>query len=84
MLTVPEVGLSGYKNGQLLTRIVDDFDVFITTDKNLQFQQNISRYDIAIVLLSVHSNDIEKIQPLIPKLLERLPLAKRRELLIIE
>jgi hypothetical protein len=84
VLTVPDAGLSGYKNGRLLARIVGEYDVFITTDKSIQFQQNLSKYDIAIVLLRAHSNDIEKIQPLVPMLLEHLPHAKRRELLIIE
>jgi hypothetical protein len=84
VLTVPDAGLSGYKNGRLLSRISGDFDVFVTTDKSIQFQQNLAKYDIAFVLLRAYSNDIDKIRPLIPKLREQLPLARRRELLVIE
>ena len=73
VVTVPDVGLSGYKNGRLLARITGDFDVFITTDKSIQFQQNLSKHDMAFVLLRAVSNDIADLQPLIPRLLERLP-----------
>jgi hypothetical protein len=84
VLTVPDAGLSGYTNGQLLARAAGTFDVFITTDKSIQFQQNLSKHDIAFVLLRAHSNDIADIQPLVPELLRRLPEAKRHELLVIE
>jgi len=81
---VPDAGLSGPKNGRLLARIDGEFDVFITTDKSIQFQQKLSNYDMAFVLLRALSNDIAALRPLVPKLMEHLPFAKRRELLVIE
>lgn len=84
VLTVPDIGLNGYKNGQLLIRIDGKFDVFVTTDKSIQFQQTLAKYDIAFVLLRARSNDIADIQPLVPALLESLPHLRRGELRIIE
>jgi len=43
--TVPKMGWAGCKNGQLLTRAQAEFDVFITVDRNLSFQQDVSRYE---------------------------------------
>jgi len=49
--TVQEVGWAGLKNGNLLAAADGNFDLFITTDKNLRFQQNLKKYSFAVVLL---------------------------------
>jgi len=49
--TVQEMGWGGIKNGNLLSAADGHFDIFITTDKNLRFQQNLKRYSFAVVLL---------------------------------
>jgi hypothetical protein len=56
--TVPEVGWSGIKNGQLLKLIGANFDVFLTIDQNIQFQQNLSNLPFAILFVSVPNNMI--------------------------
>ena len=48
--TVQEMGWSGVKNGLLLARAEEQFDVFLTTDKNLRYQQNLKHRDVAIVV----------------------------------
>jgi predicted nuclease of predicted toxin-antitoxin system len=48
--TVPQMGWAGTENGELLTVAQTSFDVFVTVDRNLSFQQNIPRYDIAVVV----------------------------------
>ncbi|HLL74658.1 MAG TPA: DUF5615 family PIN-like protein [Pyrinomonadaceae bacterium] len=53
--TVQEVGWSGLKNGELLTAADGKFDVFITTDKSLRHQQNLSKYRLAVILLPSNS-----------------------------
>jgi archaellum biogenesis protein FlaJ (TadC family) len=73
VLTVAEAGFAGLKNGQLLRRAEGNFDAFITTDKSLQHQQNLSVWTMAFVLLRAVSNDIADLEPLIPELLKRLP-----------
>lgn len=84
VLTVTDAGLSGYTNGRLLRRIAGDFDVFVTIDKGIQHQQNLSAYDIAFALLRVPSNDIADIEPKLPKLFARWSELKPGSLLIVE
>lgn len=58
--TVQELGWGGSKNGDLLQRAEDEFDLFITSDQNLRYQQNLTGRRIAILELS--TNDIERIR----------------------
>lgn len=53
--TVQEMGWSGVKNGKLLALADQQFDVFITTDKNLRYQQNLARVKLAFLLLPTNS-----------------------------
>ena len=75
-LTVPEAGLAGLKNGALLRRISGKFDVFITVDANLRFQQNLAAFNVAVVVLRAHSNDMTDLLPLIPEVLTVIASAK--------
>jgi len=49
--TVQEQGWSGVKNGELMARVDGVYDVFITSDKNLKYQQNLTERMIAIIEL---------------------------------
>jgi predicted nuclease of predicted toxin-antitoxin system len=71
--TVPEVGWAGKDNGELLELASGQFDVFVTADEGLQYQQNLSGYEIAVVTLMARTNRLEDLKPIIPKLLEVLP-----------
>ncbi len=75
--TVPEVGWAALKNGDLLRRAQREFDVFVTTDRNLPFQQDLSRFSVAVVVLRTPSNRVTDLRRLIPELLAMLPAAKR-------
>jgi hypothetical protein len=83
VLTVAEAGFAGLKNGQLLRRAEGNFDTFVTTDKSLQYQQNLSASSMAFVLLRAVSNDIADLEPLVPELLRRLPEAARGTLTVV-
>jgi hypothetical protein len=55
-VTAAYAGLAGYKNGALLKAAIEaGFDVLVTADKTLQHEQNLSGFDIAIVLLSANA-----------------------------
>ena len=71
--TVQEMGWDGIKNGRLLALAQADFQVFITGDRNLSFQQNLPNFDIAVLVLQVHSNRLADLKPLAPKVLSILP-----------
>ena len=71
--TVTQMGWAGIKNGELLSRAGAEFDVFITVDRNLSFQQNLPAFDIAVVVLCAPSNRLADLRRLIPRLLSILP-----------
>ena len=77
--TVPGAGWAAVKNGDLLALAEKDFDAFLTVDRNLSFQQRLPRFAIAVVVLRAPSNRLNDLLPLIPRLLEVLPAAKRGE-----
>ncbi|HEY6249772.1 MAG TPA: DUF5615 family PIN-like protein, partial [Candidatus Angelobacter sp.] len=56
--TVREMGWAGKKNGELLTLAMQSFQVFITVDRNLYFQQNFAKFNIAVLILTARSNHV--------------------------
>lgn len=66
--TVAEAGWSGTRNGRLLTLAAQSFDAFITVDKNLPHQQNLSKLPIAVLVLDAASNELSSLLPLVPAL----------------
>jgi predicted nuclease of predicted toxin-antitoxin system len=70
--TVPDKGWSGMKNGELLSLAEAQFDVFVTADQNLTYQQSLSGRSIAIIVLVAASNRFDALTPLIPRLEEAL------------
>ena len=67
--TVPERGWASKKNGELLALAESEFDVFLTVDRNLSFQQDLNRLDLAVVVLVAKGNSHSDLQPLVPDLL---------------
>ena len=70
--TVMQEGWTGTKNGALLKLAEGKFDVFITADQNLQYQVNMLRAKISIVVLSAKTNRLVDLKPLVPKILSAL------------
>ena len=66
--TVVEMGWSGIKNGELLALAAADFDAFITVDKNLPHQQNLSTLPVSVILMDAYSNELAVLLPLVPQL----------------
>ena len=64
--TVPEQGWASIKNGALLRLAEPLFDVFITADQNLQYQQNLQSAQLGIVVLVASNTRLETLLPLIP------------------
>ena len=68
VMTVPEKGWAGTKNGNLLRLAETEFDVFITIDNNLLAEQNLTNISLAIMVLSAPNNRIETLKYLVPKI----------------
>lgn len=76
VLTVAERGWKGKQNGELLRSAADEFDVFVTMDKNLEHQQNLSVLNIAVVVIRAHSNAFVVVAEMMPKVNEAVRDAK--------
>jgi hypothetical protein len=77
--TTQQQGWSGIDNGARLKLAAADFEVFLTVDRNLSFQQPVIDLDIAVVVLRASSNRIVDLKALVPELLEALPQTKPRQ-----
>jgi predicted nuclease of predicted toxin-antitoxin system len=83
--TVQQRGWAGLKNGELLRVAADaGFEVLVTADRNLQFQQNLSQSRLGIILLVASSNALEDLLPLVPSLLAAIPKSRPAQLLRVE
>lgn len=71
----------GIKNGKLLTLAASEFDVLVTVDRNLPFQQHLPKFQIAIILLLSPSNRLADLMRLIPELTIAIPVAKAGEIM---
>ena len=65
--TVPEMGWTGKKNGELLALMSQNaFDVLVTTDRNIRHQQNLAAFQVAVLLMLATSNRLADLLPLVP------------------
>jgi len=81
--SVPRHGWAGAKNGKLLALAEKEFDVFVTMDGSLASQQNLSRFNIAIIVLRAKSNQVQDLKPLVPALLRQLPVVQKGKQTVI-
>jgi hypothetical protein len=70
--TVAEAGWAGVKNGALLQLAETRFDVLLTVDRNLEYQQSFSGLTIAVIVIDAPSNDITILRPLMRAVLGAL------------
>lgn len=82
--TVRDKGWLGKKNGELLKlMIADNFQLFITVDKNLPYQQNLDRLPLTIFVLNAKDNRRSSLQKLIPLLFERINIGNLQNVIEI-
>jgi predicted nuclease of predicted toxin-antitoxin system len=70
--TVEDAGLKGLENGELLKAASGAYEVLITVDRNIPYQQNIAGLNIAILILAAKRNSYVRLKPLIPRALSAL------------
>ena len=83
VITVPKQGWAGIKNGHLLKLAEQEFDVFITVDRNLTFQQDIQKINLSIIVIADHGTRAKDLLPIIPELLATLKFAKKGEIILL-
>ena len=83
--TVQQESWTGLKNGDLLTQAeTAGFSIFVTGDQNLEFQQNIARRHVGVVVLCASSNALEDLLPLVPTALTAIDSIQPGQLVRIE
>lgn len=83
VLTVEEAGFKGLKNGRLLQAASGQYDVLVTVDQNLQYQQNLKTFAIAIIVLKAKRSTYPMLKPLMPQVLEMLEKITPGEMIIV-
>ncbi len=73
--TARDQGWTGLANGQLLGLVSESFDVFVTVDRNLSFQQNLPSFSIAVIVLRARTNRLADLRLLVPELLAAIAVA---------
>ncbi len=74
--TARQMGWAAITNGELLKLASEHFDVFVTVDRNLAFQQNLVVLQIAVVVLHAKTNRLADLQPLVPDLLAKIDVLR--------
>ncbi len=81
--TVSDLGWNGKTNGELLKLMIDQqFEALITFDKNLQYQQNLSKYPIPVIVLNASDNTYLTLSSFVPKI--KLVLGRSISIGVIE
>jgi hypothetical protein len=72
--TVPDAGFAGKKNGELLY-LADEagFEVFVTLDRGIEYEQNLARHNIAVIMLRAKSIRLVDLVVHVPEILRVLP-----------
>ncbi|MEX0791157.1 MAG: hypothetical protein WD178_10320 [Actinomycetota bacterium] len=79
--TVQGEGWSGTQNGALLAKAAKaGFDVLLTNDKSIEYQQNVAKLPLGVVVFGAPSNKIEDLEPLVPSALTAIESVRSGEL----
>ncbi len=81
--TIDEAGLKGLKNGKLLVAASDRFDVLLSVDQNLRFQQNLENFSIAVLVLRARRSTFPALKPLMSKVLEELKTIEPGNIVVV-
>jgi len=81
--TVPQAGWAGIENGRLLRLAETEFEVLVTVDQNLRYQQNLTLNTLAVIILCAKGNRYEDLVPLVPQLNRALEEIRPKDVVVI-
>lgn len=85
VFTVSEMNWNGVKNGKLMVLCIDNgFDLLLTIDKSLMYQQNLDKYKLTIAVLNSVTSKIEELILFIPSFKEQVDKLEKHKAHIIE
>lgn len=79
-ISVQRRGWAGIKNGKLLALAAGEFDVLLSADKGLEYQQNLATLPIAVLIVLARSNRMQDMAPAVPGILDALGTLQPRTL----
>jgi hypothetical protein len=83
VMTAGQMGWVSIRNGELLALAAQEFDVFVTVDRTLSFQQNLAPLNIAVIILQAPTNRLGDLKMLVPELLVAIASARPRAATIV-
>jgi hypothetical protein len=81
--TAQEQGWSSFRNGALLSHASEDFDVLVTIDQRMRYQQNMPRFPIGVVIIEVPDTRLVHLRPLVPQIREAVANVKPGEGIVV-
>ncbi len=85
VFSVHELNLSGIKNGKLMAYCSENnFNILLTIDKNLMFQQNLEKYKVSIVVLNSKTSKIEELITFLPNFISKVSSFEEHQAYLIE
>ncbi len=82
-VSVKGMGWTGLKNGELLECAEKEFDVFLTGDRNLSFQQRTGKFNIAIIVLQTGNTQLRNCLPMLPQVHDLLSVIKPGQVVVV-
>jgi hypothetical protein len=76
VVTVPRRGWAGLRNRELLRRAAEEFDVLVTGDQNLEYQQDLRGLRLGIVVVAAPNNRVETFLELSGRILEAIAVSR--------
>ena len=85
VFTVSEMNWNGIKNGKLMALCFENnFDLLLTIDKNLMFQQNLDKYEVTIVVFNSFTSKLEELVLFMPSFKSQIDTFEKRKAYIVE
>ena len=81
--TAQQEGYSGFKNGELLRRAMSGFDVLVTIDQRMRYQQDIPKFNIGVVAIEVPDTRLIFLRALVPEIRDAIDRVKPGEIIIV-
>ena len=81
--TAQEEGWSAFKNGALLTRASETFDVLVTIDQRMRYQQNMPRFAIGVVVIEVPDTRFVHLRALVPDIRHAIDKVQTGQVLVV-
>ena len=82
--TAQEEGWSAFKNGELLRRAAEKFDVFVTIDQRMRYQQNMTQLQIGVVVIEIPDTRFVHLRALVPELDDAIANVALGEVVIVK